>query len=214
MTEPRRTGLRGRVATLAVAGLLGTSLLGGVAYAATSDTGAHTLTAIGGAPSAMGEHPGGGDALAGILKELVTKGTITQAQADAVSAALQAARPERPAGPVRVGINAAETYLGLTGEQIHTQLGTGKSLGEIAAATAGKTRAGLIAALVQAENALIDKAVTDGKLTAAQATERKAQVTSRVTEMVDRKGGAPGGPKQGGGRGPGGRGPSQAPATN
>jgi trk system potassium uptake protein TrkH len=105
-------------------------------------------------------------------------------------------------------------YLGLTGAEIHTQLSAGKSLGEIAAATAGKTREGLIAGLVQAHNALIDQAVTDGKLTAAQATERKGQVTSRVTEMVDRKGGATGGPKEGGRRGPGGHRPGQAPATN
>ena len=218
MTEPRRTGLGSRVATLAVTGLLGTSLLGGVAYAATSDTGARALNTSGGASSAMDERPGRGDVVANVLKELVAKGAITQTQADAISTALKAAHPAPPAGrPGGHAGEAAETYLGLTAEQIHAQLSAGKSLGELAAATAGKTRAGLVAALVQAQNALIDKAVTDGKLTAAQATERKAQITSQVTEMVDRKGGTgakPGGDRRGGPGGPRGPRPGQGPTAS
>jgi hypothetical protein len=85
-------------------------------------------------------------------------------------------------------IGAARTYLGLTPTDLITQLHAGKSLGEIANATAGKSRDGLIAALVTQANAKIDKAQQDGKVTAAQATELKVGVTSAVTQLVDRKG--------------------------
>lgn len=169
---------------LAVTGLLGTSLLGGLAYAATGDTGTHGVSAIGGATSASVNDRGPGAILANVLQGLVAKGTITQAQSDAVTAAYAAAHPTPPPPP-------EETYLGLTGAQIRAQREAGKTLGQIADATPGKSRAGLIAALVAAENAHIDQDVASGRLTAAQASERRAQVTARVTERVDTTGPAP-----------------------
>ena len=65
------------------------------------------------------------------------------------------------------GLEAAATYLGLSESALQTQLQSGKTLGEIADATAGKTRAELIAALVADETANIEARVTDlvnGKL--------------------------------------------------
>jgi hypothetical protein len=96
-------------------------------------------------------------------------------------------------------IQTASTYLGLSGGDLRTELQTGKSLGEIADATAGKSKAGLIAAIVASETAQIDKAVADGKLTADQATRLKTGLTERVTRMVEHPGVGPG---FGFGRGP------------
>lgn len=83
---------------------------------------------------------------------------------------------------------ATRDYLGLTQADLAKAMREGKSLGDIANATAGKSRDGLVAQLVAAANAKIDKAVTDGKLTAEAATALRAQVGPAVTGVVDRKG--------------------------
>lgn len=87
-------------------------------------------------------------------------------------------------------LQAASTYLGISTADLRTQLQSGKSLADIAKATSGKTVDGLIQAIVNAETAQIDQAVKDGKLTADQATQMKANLTQRVTDMVNRTGGA------------------------
>ena len=88
--------------------------------------------------------------------------------------------------------SAARDYLGLTAADLATSLRSGKSLGEVADTTAGKTRTGLIATMAASTNTKIDKAVTDAKLTPDQATSLKATVQSAVTTLVDRKGPAKG----------------------
>ena len=88
--------------------------------------------------------------------------------------------------------SAARDYLGVTAADLATSLRSGKSLGEVADTTAGKTRTGLIATIAASTNTKIDKAVADAKLTADQATSLKATVQSAVTALVDRKGPAKG----------------------
>lgn len=85
-------------------------------------------------------------------------------------------------------VSAARDYLGVTAADLATSLRSGKSLGEVADTTPGKTRTGLIATIAASANTKIDKAVADGKLTADQATSLKATVQSAVTTLVDRKG--------------------------
>lgn len=80
---------------------------------------------------------------------------------------------------------AAATYLGVTEADLRTKLQAGQTLAQIAGATAGKSRDGLIQALVAAETAEIDQAVKDGKITADQATQIKANLTTRITQFVD-----------------------------
>ena len=153
-------------------------------------------------------------ALATILKDLVTKGTLTQAQADAVTAAAAAAkaahdanRPMRPkGGPLNTDRAAMEalvsTTIGVDSATIKSRLQAGESLAQIA----GAKKDALIAALVANETKRIDAAVTAGKLTAAQATEMKANLVAHVTEEVNEVGGK--GPKGGrGGHGHDHRGP-------
>ena len=83
---------------------------------------------------------------------------------------------------------AARDYLGIAPADLTKALREGKSLGDIANATAGKSKDGLVAQLTAAANAKIDKAKTDGKITADQATAFKGQVGAAVTALVDRKG--------------------------
>jgi polyhydroxyalkanoate synthesis regulator phasin len=147
--------------------------------------------------------------VAAVLTALVTKGTITQAQADAITAALTAAEAARPAKPLDAD-NAARLTLisstiGVDAATIKTRLAAGETL----AAIAGAKKDALITALVADETKRIDAAVTAGKLTAAQATTLKSTLTAHVTTEVNSvrpmgpKGGDKGdrghsGPKNGG----------------
>ena len=96
----------------------------------------------------------------------VTAGKLTQAQADQITANLQQRFTDmvngtRPAGPGpgfgRPGMGpgddfaAAATYLGITTSALQSDLQSGKTLAQVADATAGKSSAGLVAALVTHE---------------------------------------------------------------
>ena len=95
---------------------------------------------------------------------------------------------------------AAATYLGITEADLRTKLQSGQTLAQIAAATAGKSRDGLIQALVADATKYIDAAQTAGKITADQATGLKTNLTQHITTEVDSTRPGPGfGP----GRGPG-----------
>ena len=136
-------------------------------------------------------------ALATILKDLVTKGTLTQAQADAVTAAAAAAKAAHDAnhpmggkggllGADRAAIETlVSTTIGVDTATIKSRLQAGESLAQIA----GTKKDALIAALVADETKRIDAAVTAGKLTAAQATTLKANLVAHVTEEVNAVGG-------------------------
>ena len=124
--------------------------------------------------------------LAATLSALVAKGTITQAQADAVLAAANAARaaadamrPAKPDHAARLALIA--TTIGVDAATIQTRLAAGETL----AAIAGAKKDALIAALVADETKRIDAAVTAGKLTAAQATAMKTNLTAHVTAEVN-----------------------------
>jgi hypothetical protein len=133
----------------------------------------------------MGMH---NDELASVLAALVTKGTLTQAQVDAINAALAAARAANvpPANPERTAIESLITStLGIDAATLEKRLTAGDSLATIAGAKTGA----LISALVAAETKEIDAAVTAGRLTAAQATTLKSGLTTQVTAMVNATGG-------------------------
>jgi polyhydroxyalkanoate synthesis regulator phasin len=157
---------------------------------------------------------GRGEELSALLADLVTKGTITKAQADAIIAAHTAADAARDAlrpqggkggfngGPMADKLAIVSSTLGIDSTTVLTRLKAGETL----AAIAGTKKAALIAALVADETKKIDAAVTAGKLTAAQATTLKAGLVAHVTAEVEATApvGGPMGDK--GGRGHGGRG--------
>jgi hypothetical protein len=140
---------------------------------------------------------GGGHAadLAAVLSALVAKGTITQAQADAITAAATAAETAKRAArdadhatkdADRVALEALiSKTIGVDSATIRTRLAAGESLGAIA----GAKKAELISVLVADHTKRIDADVTAGKLTAAEATTLKAGLTAHVTAEVDQVGG-------------------------
>jgi hypothetical protein len=127
-------------------------------------------------------------ALDSILTGLVTKGTITQVQADAIKAAVNAAvetakanRPGKEMGPDRAAKDALiASTLGIDSAVIKSRLKAGETL----AAIAGDKKDALIAALVTEHTKKIDEKVTAGKITAAQATILKANLVAHVTQEI------------------------------
>jgi len=154
-----------------------------------------TRTSSNGIANPMAKGGGHVADLAATLSALVAKGTITQAQADAIIAAATAAETAKRAAhdadhaarnADRVALEALiSKTIGVDTATVRTRLAAGESLGAIA----GAKKAELIAALVADATKRIDAAVTAGKLTAAQATTLKAGLTAHVTAEVDRVGG-------------------------
>ncbi len=86
---------------------------------------------------------------------------------------------------------AAAAYLGTTTADLETKLRAGQTLAQIASATPGHDRAGLIAALVNDAKAKIAAAQTAGTITAAQATDLTNALQDRMTRLVDSPEGGP-----------------------
>jgi hypothetical protein len=80
---------------------------------------------------------------------------------------------------------AAASYLGTTTADLETKIRAGQTLAQIANATAGKSRDGLVAALVADATAKIDAAQKAGTITADQATALKANLSTHVAQLVD-----------------------------
>ena len=158
---------------------------------------AFSLASASGAIADTGHPMGVPPQVSTVLSQLVTKGTITQAQSDAISAALQAAAPSagapaiggmgRGKGMGGFGANSAAreavitSTLGITAADLQTARQAGKSLAQIA----GSKTDALITALVNYDSTQIDAAVTAGTLTAAQAATMKANLKTHVTNEVN-----------------------------
>jgi len=148
------------------------------------------------------------EALSDRVDAAVADGRLTKAQGDQLKAQIAAGNvPLLGLGAVghvhRGGpgghLDAAASYLGLTGAQLRAQLESGKTLAEVAEAQ-GKTVDGLVAALVADEKKELDAAVKAGRLTEVQAKDLLSNAQQRFTDMVNGTGGP------GFGHGPGGRG--------
>lgn len=152
------------------------------------------------------------DALAG----LVGDGTLTQDQADTVadtlgsSDALGPGGHGGPGGPGGhdglgrgVALDTAATALGLTTDELRTELqADGATLASVAA-DQGVDRQALVDALVAAATDRLQQGVTDGRLTQDEADQRIAELPDRIGELVDSDlpdgpGGGRGGPRGGG----------------
>jgi F0F1-type ATP synthase delta subunit len=80
---------------------------------------------------------------------------------------------------------AAATYLGLSQADLQTALQSGKTLAQVADATTSKSTAGLIDALVAAEQTEIAAAVTAGELTQAQSDQITPTLKARFTDLAN-----------------------------
>ena len=101
------------------------------------------------------------------LDSLVTAGTLTQAQADAVAEALQAAKPDRPLGGGarhgrggfgfgRAGLDAAAEVLGMEEAEVRAALRDGTTLAELATQNGVEPQAVIDALVAEATERITD----------------------------------------------------------
>ena len=165
------------IAAAVVAGSLAAGGLAGAALGAPGIAGAAGVTraaAVDGAGWVQ-------DALAG----LVTDGTITQEQSDAVAAALDEARPERGGGHGgrhHIPLDAVSEALGVTEGELRTSLRDGRTVAEVAEAQGVELQVVVDAALDALRTRLAER-VEAGHITQERADERIAQATERLPQL-------------------------------
>jgi hypothetical protein len=183
--------LRSKAVAVLTAGVVGAGLLGGIAFAAVPTAADTIATTAPDTSTATATDERATGKLKAVLDALVAKDVITQAQEDAIVSALgTVATHEHPRLREFVGDVARESigYLGLPADQVMEQLRSGKSLGEIADATAGKSRDGLISECDAKAAAKIQAAVAAGTITQAQADQLTPKVHDGIVKIVDHEG--------------------------
>jgi polyhydroxyalkanoate synthesis regulator phasin len=195
---------RNRWALAIAAGAFTTAFIGGVALAgfqlpALDGTAVTTVPAVADASTDQESRT----RLKAVLDGLVTKGTITQAQEDAILQAIAAAQPApkpnvpntKPRATVPSVMSflgdltkAASDYLGMDTATLLTQLRGGQSVADVAngLSAQGKSAQGLIAAVTKTANDKLDAAVAANKLTADQAATLKPKIATEITTFVNR----------------------------
>jgi hypothetical protein len=200
MIDPR---LRKRViaGAVVVAALAG----GGGAIAATQlGSGAEEQAILNDAAKRLGVEPSElSDALeqaySARIDAAVAAGELTEEQADALKARIQAGDVPLVGGPLfghhgpgfgghhgpgLGGLDAAASYLGLTEAELHEQLESGQTLAQIAAAQ-HKSVDGLKQAMVDQAKQDLDAAVSEGRLTEAQAQEILGDLEQRIDDVIN-----------------------------
>jgi hypothetical protein len=143
----------------------------------------------------------------------VQQGTLTQAQADALKARIQAGDlgalfgGRGPGGPGRghqlggvkqAMLDAAAKALNITTAELQTQLRSGQTLAQLAQAH-GATEQAVINAALAVAKAQLDQAVANGSLTQAQADAIYAQLQQQGADLFTPRGrggrGAPTAPR-------------------
>jgi hypothetical protein len=138
-----------------------------------------------------------GDAfLKDTLAPLVDDGTITQAQADAVIKAIEAARPEggwrggppgsfgRERGAFKDVFGAAADKLGVSAEDLRAALRDGKTIADVAKSK-DVAVSDVVDAMVAAVKTDLAQAVKDGRLSQADADQHLSDVRARITALVN-----------------------------
>lgn len=128
------------------------------------------------------------------LAGLVSDGTITQEQADKVAETLASKMPAGGGHGGRGGhgggfggLETAATAIGITADELRTQLEAGKSVAQVAEAEGVSTQA-VIDALVTAAEEHLAEEVASGEHTQAEADAKLADIEARITEMVETEG--------------------------
>ena len=120
-------------------------------------------------PTNDGTRPERGAMLTARLQSLVDDGTLTSTQLDAVVAALVAGRPDHGPGMGHGGhrggmrgemLTAAADAIGITADELKTEIQAGKSIAEVAVEN-GKTAQDVIDALVATASADLTQRITD-----------------------------------------------------
>jgi len=129
-------------------------------------------------------------ALENRIDAAVAAGQLTKAQGDELKQRIESGELPLFFGP-RGGphehfgeLDAAASYLGLTEDQLHTQLESGKSLAQVAK-DRGKLVDGLVQAMVDSATKKLDAAVAAGRLTKAQEQQIVSGLKQRITDFVN-----------------------------
>ena len=190
--------IAGAVAGLAVAG-------GGAALAADQLGGSpqqESQAVVNDAAKQLGVTPG---ALSSALKKAlenrvdaaVAAGRLTKAQGDELKQRIESGDfPIFGGGPglgmhhafgiFGHGLDAAASYLGLTEDQLRTQLENGKTLAEVAKAQ-NKSVDGLVDAIVADAKQHLDAAVKAGRITKSQEASILSDIKARTSDFVNGK---------------------------
>jgi len=130
---------------------------------------------------------------AGLIEALVAarKAQLSSTEADVQQRVIALVRGHHGAavgrGAARPGLGrAARNYLGLSGAQLRQQLAAGKTLGQIADASPGRSEAGLIEALIAARKRRVAAARAAGLIPAGQVGAIEARIPQRVKALVER----------------------------
>lgn len=175
MNSMKRTAVAGAM----VAGLLGGGAAGAI-LGTTGVSGAQGTTTTQQEAAAPGR-PAAADRLAKALAPLVEAGTIDQAQADAVIAALLDAAPR---GEHRGrGLEAAAGALGMSADELRSALREGQTVAEVAEAQGVEVQAVIDAMVAEVAEHLAEK-VESGDRTQEEADEILERATARITDLV------------------------------
>jgi hypothetical protein len=125
------------------------------------------------------------------IAPLVEAGTITQAQADAVIAALADAGPPQggrggPGGHGRMGrgLDSAAEALGITADELRTALEGGQTIAQVAESKGVDVQT-VIDAMLADLKAHLDEEVAAGEHTQEEADQKLADATERITDSVN-----------------------------
>lgn len=196
--DPINTMKRKVAAAALAAGLLGGGAAGMI-MGSTGVSGAQETTTTveqqaGDTEQGGTERPDPSEHFSSALAPLVEAGTITQAQADAVIAALAEAGP--PAGGGHggrggemggrggPGLDTAAEALGITSDELRTALEGGQTIAEVASEKGVDVQT-VIDAMVAGLKTHLDEEVASGEHTQAEADEKLAGATERITDSVN-----------------------------
>ncbi|MFN8050006.1 MAG: hypothetical protein U0Q22_01050 [Acidimicrobiales bacterium] len=197
----KKLAIIGLSAGLVGGGVAGFALTGSSGIAG-AQSGTTTTVATNGTTNSTGTTSNGTTArpdpsthLSDALAPLVKDGTITQAQADKVIAALKAAGPvggdhggpgggRGGRGP---GLDAAATALGITADELRTELQAGKTIAAVATEK-GVALSKVTDAMLAAEKERLAADVTAGRITQAQADEHLTNESAEITARVNSTG--------------------------
>lgn len=187
--SPKRSTMGTRI----VAGLVGMAALGAGAFVVPAVAGAQTtpepdVVTLDQAQPEDGQSDRS-EQRAERLQGLVDNGTITQEQADQIAEQIadgdSGRRGKRGHHRGTGKSDVVTDLLGLTADELRTELRAGNSLADVAEAN-GVDAETLTQTLVDALNAHIDEKVADGSLTADEADAKRAEIAERVEDKINR----------------------------
>jgi hypothetical protein len=120
---------------------------------------------------------------AGVISPADERARLAKARARALG---EVSGTPRPAVLTPRDATAAAAYLGVSRARLTSELGSGKTLAQLAAATPERSASGLIDALVTERHELLNTEVTAGLLSPARRAAFLLTVRGRMTALVNR----------------------------